>query len=754
MRAAALEPQAAAEECGCLPWGPSRPPAASRFSRFPLLPRIGSATAAQPLPPPPPPPEPAMALAFGAIQPGAYLEIKRSDGRIHPALVTALHEESGCVTVEWIERGTNKGKKVELALAFALNPHLAPTAGRFSPEQGDRSGLTPRFGLSPVPQEKQPGGDAAEREQQLPLLRRPPSAGAAGRLSPSPSLARKSPCVLEVERLRERREKRHQEVLERRARRGARDAHPHADLIDMIAQYRATLQGEGGTEALLARSGALEPSRSLVSTSGSSTRRICVCVRKRPLSQREAELKDIDVVSIPCPNVVMVHEAKQKLDLTRYLENQAFRFDHAFDDCATNESVYRHTAQPLVEIVFQGGMATCFAYGQTGSGKTHTMGGDFCSKRQDSSTGIYAMAARDVFRLLQEPAYKALGLQIFGAFFEIYWGKVYDLLNWKTRLRVLEDSHQQVQVVGLLEQEVLCMEDVMKLIEVGNRCRTSGQTSANSHSSRSHAVFQIILKRRGRLHGKFSLIDLAGNERGADTSSADRQTRLEGAEINKSLLALKECIRALGRNKGHTPFRASKLTQVLRDSFIGENSCTCMIATISPGMRSCEHTLNTLRYANRVKELSVDPNAFRQFHPILPRPIIQLEDLTRPWTIQSLPETDEFKVFCVQKEDQISPPAPSFITSGKGQKKRKEMDERALVEEHQESLRWLKTFFQMTEDADYDMEFYAAQFETVLAQKIAILSDIQDKVKSFRTSLSKDELGANRHIILKRSRML
>lgn len=72
--------------------------------------------------------------------------------------------------------------------------------------------------------------------------------------------------------------------------------------------------------------------------------------------------------------------------------------------------------------------------------------------------------------------------------------------------------------------------------------RTSGQTSANAHSSRSHAVFQIILRRKGKMHGKFSLIDLAGNERGADTSSADRQTRLEGAEINKSLLALKVCV--------------------------------------------------------------------------------------------------------------------------------------------------------------------------------------------------------------------
>lgn len=82
-------------------------------------------------------------------------------------------------------------------------------------------------------------------------------------------------------------------------------------------------------------------------------------------------------------------------------------------------------------------------------------------------------------------------------------------------------------------------------------CRTSGQTSANAHSSRSHAVFQIILRRRGKMHGKFSLIDLAGNERGADTSSADRQTRLEGAEINKSLLALKVRFETISSNMYH-----------------------------------------------------------------------------------------------------------------------------------------------------------------------------------------------------------
>lgn len=239
------------------------------------------------------------------------------------------------------------------------------------------------------------------------------------------------------------------------------------------------------------------------------------------------------------------------------------------------------------------------------------MGGTFTGKSQDCASGIYAMATKDVFAFLRSPKYRHLNLTISASFFEIYSGKVFDLLCEKNKLRVLEDGKQQVQVVGLTERVVDSVEEVLKLIQHGNVTRTSGQTSANANSSRSHAVFQLVLRPAGsvKVHGKFSFIDLAGNERGADTNSANRQTRMEGAEINKSLLALKECIRALGKQNAHLPFRVSKLTQVLRDSFIGEKSKTCMIAMISPGLSSCEHTLNTLRYANRVKELvAIDPS--------------------------------------------------------------------------------------------------------------------------------------------------
>jgi len=203
---------------------------------------------------------------------------------------------------------------------------------------------------------------------------------------------------------------------------------------------------------------------------------------------------------------------------------------------------------------------------------------------------------------------------VFCTFFEIYCGKVYDLLNNKKKLRVLEDHKNQVQVVDIREQPLNSVEDVLSLIAYGMNIRTSGTTSANQHSSRSHAVFQIILRSKTtkKEHGKISLIDLAGSERGKDTSSADRITRMEGAEINKSLLALKECIRALGRRDAHVPFRGSTLTKVLRDSFIGDNSRVCMIAMISPGNSDVEHTLNTLRYADRVKELGTDEMSLKK----------------------------------------------------------------------------------------------------------------------------------------------
>ncbi|KAK4405559.1 Kinesin-like protein KIN-13A [Sesamum angolense] len=171
------------------------------------------------------------------------------------------------------------------------------------------------------------------------------------------------------------------------------------------------------------------------------------------------------------------------------------------------------------------------------------------------------------------------------------------------------------------EFEVSDVHIVKEYIERGNAARSTGSTGANEESSRSHAILQLAVKRHpevkeskrnnninegnesrsGKVVGKN--LDCLGSERGADTTDNDRQTRIEGAEINKSLLALKECIRALDNDQIHIPFRGSKLTEVLRDSFVG-NSRTVMISCISPNAGS----LNKWLLFDRVKSLSKSGN--------------------------------------------------------------------------------------------------------------------------------------------------
>lgn len=326
---------------------------------------------------------------------------------------------------------------------------------------------------------------------------------------------------------------------------------------------------------------------------------LCICVRKRPIGKREIAANDHDAVSCLNPAVV-VHDCKHKVDgITKYLNNAKFVFDHAFSENVQTEEVYECVGAPLVDfVVRRKGRATVFAYGQTGSGKTYTM------------EGIQRRAARDIF--LRANASDAEGtnpaqendFQIVGvSFFEIYGGRCQDLLRDRARLQVREDGKGEVNVVDLAEERVQNADELLDAIERGNRLRTTQRTQANDASSRSHAVCQIVLRTADdEVAGKLSLVDLAGSERGADTKSHSRQLRTESAEINKSLLALKECIRGLATNDTHVPFRASKLTMVLRDSFVRPHCRVAMIATVSPSVSATDHTINTLRYADRVKE--------------------------------------------------------------------------------------------------------------------------------------------------------
>ena len=347
--------------------------------------------------------------------------------------------------------------------------------------------------------------------------------------------------------------------------------------------------------------------------------RIRVVVRKRPMSKKEAAKKDdVDVIHplrYPDYGKVLVYQAKTRVDLTKEVEALPFAFDNVFAEESNNCEIYDETIRPLIPGAFEGRWASVFAYGQTGSGKTFTMMGSTLTGikarsknvEHDKNYGLYVLAARDVFEFAARK--ENLHLAVGASLFEIYGGKLYDLLNNRNPVKCLENHKGRVCFPGLSEHPISNAEELMKLIEAGSSNRSTGSTSANRDSSRSHAVLQLHLrktvgKRENVEHGRLTFIDLAGSERGADTDKASRTTRLEGADINTSLLALKEVIRALatGDSMTHIPFRGSKLTQVLKESFIGINSRTVMVACVAPNMTNCENTLNTLRYADRVKE--------------------------------------------------------------------------------------------------------------------------------------------------------
>ena len=334
----------------------------------------------------------------------------------------------------------------------------------------------------------------------------------------------------------------------------------------------------------------------------SESSKIFVVVRKRPLSKKEQANSEIDCVSVINPRTY-IHECKIQIDgITKYLEDHEFYFDNSFGDASTTKDVYDCTINPMIDLVLNQGIVTCFAYGQTGSGKTYTM------------KGIESFAIDALFNLSKRSFGDRFDFYI--SFFEIYGGRLYDLLNKRATLQVLDDKNGKVQIYGLVQVLTDSPEQMHAIIDEANSIRTTHNTVTNETSSRSHAICNISVKLKGEdeEYGKLSLVDLAGSERAQETQSNNRQRRAEGAEINKSLLALKECIRALDEKKNgnpdqHVPFRASKLTHVLRDSFVSKSdkSKIIMISCISPSYSSANHSINTLRYSDRLKEQTKRP---------------------------------------------------------------------------------------------------------------------------------------------------
>lgn len=284
-----------------------------------------------------------------------------------------------------------------------------------------------------------------------------------------------------------------------------------------------------------------------------------------------------------------------------------FVFDKLFDSDTSQEDVYSATTRPLLNSILDGFNATVFAYGATGCGKTHTILGS------QESPGVIFLTMKELFERIDSLADTKI-FDVSLSFLEIYNESIRDLLNPETdhkKLVLREDANKKISVTNLLTHKPNGVQDVMDLILQGNQNRTSSPTEANATSSRSHAVLQVNVVQKNRsadlteqhTFATLSIIDLAGSERAAATQN--RGARLnEGANINKSLLALGNCINALcdPRRKNHVPYRNSKLTRLLKFS-LGGNCKTVMIVCISPLSRHYDETLNTLKYADRAKEI-------------------------------------------------------------------------------------------------------------------------------------------------------
>ncbi|XP_075284531.1 kinesin-like protein KIF21A isoform X7 [Opisthocomus hoazin] len=370
-------------------------------------------------------------------------------------------------------------------------------------------------------------------------------------------------------------------------------------------------------------------------SAGQDESSVRVAVRIRPQLAKE-KIEGCHICTSVTPGEPQVFLGKDK----------AFTFDYVFNIDSQQEEIYLQCIEKLIEGCFEGYNATVFAYGQTGAGKTYTMGTGFDVNITEEEQGIISRAVKHLFRCIEEKKQAAIkqGLpppdfKVNAQFLELYNEEILDLFdttrdidakNKKSNIKIHEDSAGGIYTVGVTTRTVNGESEMMQCLKLGALSRTTASTQMNVQSSRSHAIFTIhlcqtrvcpafstdnatdnrIISESSEMNefetltAKFHFVDLAGSERLKRTGATGERAK-EGISINCGLLALGNVISALGdksKKATHVPYRDSKLTRLLQDS-LGGNSQTLMIACVSPSDRDFMETLNTLKYANRARNI-------------------------------------------------------------------------------------------------------------------------------------------------------
>ncbi|KAG0147379.1 hypothetical protein CROQUDRAFT_656109 [Cronartium quercuum f. sp. fusiforme G11] len=333
---------------------------------------------------------------------------------------------------------------------------------------------------------------------------------------------------------------------------------------------------------------------------------------------------------------------------------QRFTFDRVYSPDEGQQSIWA-SVEGLVARFLEGYNVTVLAYGQTSSGKSYTMGTDRLSAAElaehdstddDDSTasariGIIPRAVRTIFHRIRQSPTTAKQTTIKTSYVEIYNEDLIDLVAGSSssasapgQVTIREDKDGKIIWSGLKELKVTGAREVMEILERGSSVRQTNSTDMNAQSSRSHAIFSLSLTQRksnspsngsGRrsrvasptpgagadsewvtVTSKFHFVDLAGSERLKRTAAVGERVK-EGISINSGLHALGNVISALGdpskaKTTTHIPYRDSKLTRLLQDS-LGGNAHTLMIACVSPTEYNLNETLNTVKYANRARNI-------------------------------------------------------------------------------------------------------------------------------------------------------
>ncbi|KAG7020618.1 Kinesin-like protein KIN-7N [Cucurbita argyrosperma subsp. argyrosperma] len=356
--------------------------------------------------------------------------------------------------------------------------------------------------------------------------------------------------------------------------------------------------------------------------------KICVAVRLRPSVSQDSIRGTYWKID---DNRISLHRAHDTP-----ISGNSFAFDHVLDESCTNGSVYELVVKDIIHAAVEGFNGTAFAYGQTSSGKTFTMNGS------ESDAGVIHRAVKDVFEKINTMSDREFLIRV--SYMEIYNEEINDLLAVENnKLPIHESLERGIFVAGLKEEIVNNADQVLKLIEQGEVNKHFGETNMNARSSRSHTIFRMVIESKGKDTAETSsadsirvsvlnLVDLAGSERIAKTGAEGTRLK-EGKHINKSLMILGNVINKLSegvRQRGHIPYRDSKLTRILQPA-LGGNAKTSIICTIAPEEVHIEETKGTLQFASRAKRITncVQVNEILTDAALLKRQNQEIEELRK-----------------------------------------------------------------------------------------------------------------------------